>query len=248
MITGYIEEYLPKVEEDTPDQVSDVSPAQPEAVHYTPKDYGCFRDVDFVIPRGTPYVLKFNIKDFKDWMRATKGNWFWNRLKNGDKALFGIKKHPDDSDYIYTRIVEVDFGYAENEYGNLVDAELGEMTSHGAIKILLNESDTDIEPGMYYYSVAALVSEKKNNEYKEPYFVEITPPVPFRIRPMMISLTDMCDEYARLIAETEEKIAALRAKTQTQGIESEILSLTRLKWDYQIAMRKIQKKIDEGVT
>lgn len=196
MITGYIEEFLPKAEEDdTSDQEPDTSPAQPEIVHFTPKDYGCYENVTFVVPRGTPYVLKFNIKQFKGWLQATKGNWWCNRLKNGDKALFGIKKHPDDSEYIYTRIVEVHRGYAENEYGNLVDVELGEMTSHGDIKITLSESDTDIEPGIYYYSIAALVSEKKSNrsnnyEYKDPCFVEITPPIPFRIRPMMITAAD----------------------------------------------------------
>ena len=174
-------------------------PAQHPAVstaQLTPQDYGCCTGVQFVIPRGTPYVLKFNLKDFSGWMRATEGHWWYSRLKNGDKAFFGIKKHPDDSDYIYTRSVTVDWTFEHNQYGVLVNMELGDMTSHGSFTITLSENDTDIEPGVYYYSIAAFISDKKtgdprNYEYKEPCFVEISPPVPFRIRPMMIKSEDM---------------------------------------------------------
>ena len=174
-------------------------PAQHPAVstaQLTPQDYGCCTGVQFVIPRGTPYVLEFNLKNFEGWMRATAGHWWYSRLKNGDKAFFGIKKHPDDSDYIYTRIVTVDWTFEHNQYGVLVNMELGDMTSHGSFTITLSENDTDIEPGVYYYSIAAFISDKKtgdprNYEYKEPCFVEISPPVPFRIRPMMIKSEDM---------------------------------------------------------
>ena len=174
-------------------------PAQHPAVstaQLTPQDYGCCTGVQFVIPRGTPYVLKFNLKDFSGWMRATAGHWWYSRLKNGDKAFFGIKKHPDDSEYIYTRIVKVNWSYQRNDNDVLVEKELGDMTSHGSFTITLSENDTDIEPGVYYYSIAAFVSDKKtgdprNYEYKEPYFVEISPPVPFRIRQMMIKSEDM---------------------------------------------------------
>ncbi len=174
-------------------------PAQHPAVstaQLTPQDYGCCTGVQFVIPRGTPYVLEFNLKNFEGWMRATAGHWWYSRLKNGDKAFFGIKKHPDDSEYIYTRIVKVNWSYQRNDNDVLVEKELGDMTSHGSFTITLSENDTDIEPGVYYYSIAAFVSDKKtgdprNYEYKEPYFVEISPPVPFRIRQMMIKSEDM---------------------------------------------------------
>lgn len=174
-------------------------PAQHPAVstaQLTPQDYGCCTGVQFVIPRGTPYTLKFNLKDFSGWMRATAGHWWYSRLKNGDKAFFGIKKHPDDSEYIYTRIVKVNWSYQRNDNDVLVEKELGDMTSHGSFTITLSENDTDIEPGVYYYSIAAFISDKKtgdprNYEYKEPCFVEISPPVPFRIRPMMIKSEDM---------------------------------------------------------
>lgn len=174
-------------------------PAQHPAVstaQLTPQDYGCCTGVQFVIPRGTPYVLKFNLKNFEGWMRATAGHWWYSRLKNGDKAFFGIKKHPDDSEYIYTRIVMVNWSYQRNDNNVLVEKELGDMTSYGSFTITLSEIDTDIEPGVYYYSIAAFVSDKKtgdprNYEYKEPYFVEISPPVPFRIRQMMIKSEDM---------------------------------------------------------
>ena len=174
-------------------------PAQHPAVstaQLTPQDYGCCTGVQFVIPRGTPYVLKFNLKDFSGWMRATAGHWWYSRLKNGDKAFFGIKKHPDDSEYIYTRIVKVNWSYQRNDNDVLVEKELGDMTSHGSFTITLSENDTDIEPGVYYYSIAAFIRDKKNGdprnyEYKEPCFVEISPPVPFRIRPMMIKSEDM---------------------------------------------------------
>lgn len=174
-------------------------PAQHPAVstaQLTPQDYGCCTGVQFVIPRGTPYVLEFNLKNFEGWMRATAGHWWYSRLKNGDKAFFGIKKHPDDSEYIYTRIVKVNWSYQRNDNDVLVEKELGDMTSHGSFTITLSENDTDIEPGVYYYSIAAFISDKKtgdprNYEYKEPCFVEISPPVPFRIRPMMIKSEDM---------------------------------------------------------
>lgn len=185
MITGYIE-----TDEDVQRRLDK------ESKPIAPKEYGCHEDVRFTIPRGTPYTLKFNIKGFKIWQYATSGHWWYSNLKNGDKAFFGIKKHPDDSEYIHSRIVEVNWDYQRNQNGVLVEAELGDMTSHGDIKITLSEQDTDIDPGIYYYSIAALVSDKKtgdirNHEYKDPYFVEISPPVPFRIRPMMIKQEDM---------------------------------------------------------
>lgn len=233
-------------------------PAQHPAVstaQLTPQDYGCCTGVQFVIPRGTPYTLKFNIKDFKIWQNATSGHWWYNKLKNGDKAFFGIKKHPDDSEYIYTRIVKVNWSYQHNDNDVLVEKELGDMTSHGSFTITLSEIDTDIEPGVYYYSIAALVSDKKNEnlrnyEYKEPCFVEISPPVPFRIRPMMAKLADMYDYYVRLIADTDEKIALLTAKAQNarteeerQTIEDDISSLKKIKLNHQTEMRKIQKRL-----
>ena len=185
MITGYIE-----TDEDVQRRLDK------ESKPIAPKEYGCHEDVRFTIPRGTPYVLKFNLKDFSGWMRATAGHWWYSRLKNGDKAFFGIKKHLDDSEYIYTRIVKVNWSYQRNDNDVLVEKELGDMTSHGSFTITLSEIDTDIEPGVYYYSIAALVSDKKNEnprnyEYKEPCFVEISPPVPFRIRQMMIKSEDM---------------------------------------------------------
>lgn len=240
MITGYIE-----TDEDVQRRLDK------ESKPIAPKEYGCHEDVRFTIPRGTPYTLKFDLKDFSGWMRATAGHWWYSRLKNGDKAFFGIKKHPDDSDYIYTRIVTVDWTFEHNQYGVLVNMELGDMTSHGSFTITLSENDTDIEPGVYYYSIAAFISDKKtgdsrNYEYKEPCFVEISPPVPFRIRPMMAKLADMYDYYVRLIADTDEKIAELEAKTQTAAIEADIQALKRLKLNYQVAKDKIQKKINGG--
>ena len=99
------------------------------------------------------------------------------------------------------------------------------------------------------------MSDKKNEnsrnyEYKEPCFVEISPPVPFRIRPMMAKLADMYDYYVRLIADTDEKIALLTAKAQNarteeerQTIEDDISSLKKIKLDNQTEMRKIQKRL-----
>lgn len=244
MITGYIE-----MEEDVQRRLAEYT--KPLA----PKEYGCYEDVQFTIPRGTPYTLKFNIKDFKIWQYATSGHWWYSNLKNGDKAFFGIKKHPDDANYVYARIVTVNWTYQHNKYGVLVDTELGDMTSHGDFSITLSESDTDIEPGIYYYSIAALVSDKKNGdlskyEYKDPCFVEISPPVPFRIRPMAVKLTDMYDEYVRLLANVEERISVLMAKEQTtnseeerQAIKTDISSLNKIRFDYQTEMKKIQKRL-----
>ena len=58
------------------------------------------------------------------------------------------------------------------------------------------QNGTGTTSAVDYYSIAAFISDKKtgdprNYEYKAPCFVEISPPVPFRIRPMMIKSEDM---------------------------------------------------------
>lgn len=163
-------------------------------VRTDPQEYGCCRNIAFVIPRGTPYVLKFNLKDFHDWMKAVKNRYVIDKFKKGDKAFFGIKKNPDDNDYIFTKVVAVNW-----EWQELNRVDTGDLSSYGEFSIRLSEKDTNIEPGVYYYSVAAFVSSKKNNdlyndEYNSAEFVEITPPIPFKIRPMMIKQSDMEDD------------------------------------------------------
>lgn len=147
-----------------------------------PEEYGSSKNIAFIIPKGTPYVLKFDLFNFRGWLNAVKRSPIRKVLTPGDKVFFGIKKLPDDDEYIFTYSAEVHQTY-NAETHNYDDT--GELSSYGKFVVSFTEDDTDIEPGIYYYSIAASVSAGDDTE-----FVEVTPPTPFRIRPMMIKASD----------------------------------------------------------
>lgn len=162
---------------------------EPE-IRPSPEEYGSSKDIAFTVPQGTPYVVKINLHDHHGWEKAVKNRYcIADALVVGDKAIFGIKKHPDDNEYIFKKTV-----IYENE---------GDLSECGKFTVKLTETDTAIEPGIYYYSVAAAVAEpdppfspvySSRLQRTKPImrdFVEIIPPVPFRIRPMMIKKSDM---------------------------------------------------------
>lgn len=151
-----------------------------------PEEYGSSKNIAFIIPKGTPYVLKFDLFNFRGWLNAVKRSPIRKVLTPGDKVFFGIKKLPDDDEYIFTYSAEVHQTY-NAETHNYDDT--GELSSYGKFVVSFTEDDTDIEPGIYYYSIAASVSAGDDTE-----FVEVTPPTPFRIRPMMIKASDTEEE------------------------------------------------------
>ena len=157
MITGYIEE-VTESENRTAD----------------PKEYGCFHDAQFVIPRGTAYTMKFDLRNLMKWSKAA-GRILSAPFLSGDSCFFGIKKNPDDSGYLYQYIARAEYSASGRQQADL--------SKNGCFTVTLSPSDTDLEPGIYYYSVAVHLGNSSG-------FFEAVPATPFRIRSMMIQSSD----------------------------------------------------------
>ena len=157
-----------------------------QSVKCDPKEYGANQNIAFTIPKGTLYTLKFDLFKSKNWMNAVKNRYLTEPLDDGSKAMFGIKKNPADDRYIFTKIVEVRTQLNCETYQY---EDTGSLRKNGKFTVELYENDTDIEPGVYYYSVAAAVQKGDNAN-----FVEIIPPTAFRIRKMMIHISDLDPE------------------------------------------------------
>lgn len=159
-------------------------------VHADPSVYGVSSSVELVIPRATKYTLKFQpLQDINaQWLRASRRSPSRTGFVPGDMIFFGIKKHPDDEDYILSRIA------VRNQQGG------GGLDEYGNFTVTLSETDTDIEPGIYYYSIAAdLVQNPYNTAL--PGLYEICPATPLRIRGMMVSKNDIYRLYEEEICE-----------------------------------------------
>lgn len=151
-----------------------------------PKEYGSSENIAFVIPRGTPYILEFDLRNYSKWSKATRRKSFYTaKFQIHDKLLFGIKKHPADTEYVFQKTAERDRTYntETHEY-----EDTGGLDEYGRFSVELTEEDTDIEPGIYYYSIAANI---RNTENTKTNFVEIVPPTAFKIRKMMIQEGDL---------------------------------------------------------
>lgn len=157
-----------------------------QSVKCDPKEYGANQNIEFTIPKGTLYILKFDLFKSKNWMNAVKNRYLTEPLADGSKAIFGIKKNPADDRYIFTKIVEVRTQLNRETYQH---EDTGSLRKNGKFTVELYENDTDIEPGVYYYSVAAAVQKGDNAN-----FVEVIPPTAFRIRKMMIHVSDLDPE------------------------------------------------------
>lgn len=154
-----------------------------QSVKCDPKEYGANQNIAFTIPKGTPYTLKFDLFKSEKWINSVKNRYITEPLADRSKAMFGIKKNPDDNNYIFKKIVEVRTQYNSetHQYENV-----GGLSKNGKFSIELNETDTNIEPGIYYYSVVALIHKDDHTN-----FVEIIPPGLIRIRKMMIQESDL---------------------------------------------------------
>lgn len=137
-----------------------------------PKEYGCNGDIVCVIPRATNYFFKFNlIPDFNTkWLEASKRSPILP-FDVGDKVIFELKKYPSDTGDIIRKIRSL----TDNETTST-------LTKSGNFGVELSNLETDIEPGIYYFSVAA--------KFARNGFYEIVPPSPLQIRKMMIKETD----------------------------------------------------------
>lgn len=151
-----------------------------------PEEYGSSKNIAFVIPRGTQYNLRFDLRNYPKWCDAVwRKSYYTEQFTYHDKVLFGIKKHPDDTDYIFLKKIEYIRNY-NSESHQFEDS--GGLDEYGRFSVMLSEEDTDIDPGIYYYSIAADVYHR---ERQKTDFVEIVPPVAFKIKPMMIKEADM---------------------------------------------------------
>lgn len=157
-----------------------------QSVKCDPKEYGANQNIAFTIPKGTPYILKFDLRDYPKWIEATRrGSFCTAKFQIHDKLLFGIKKHPADMEYVFQKTAERGRAY-NNETHEYEDT--GGLGEYGCFSVELMEEDTDIEPGIYYYSIAANI---RNTENTKTNFVEIVPPTAFKIRKMMIQGADL---------------------------------------------------------
>ena len=150
------------------------------------EEYEANQSIAFTIPKGTPYILKFDLRNYPKWIEATRRKSFYTaKFQIHDKLLFGIKKHPADTEYVFQKTAERDRTYntETHEY-----EDTGGLDEYGRFSVELTEEDTDIEPGIYYYSIAANI---RNTENTKTNFVEIVPPTAFKIRKMMIQEGDL---------------------------------------------------------
>lgn len=160
-----------------------------------PAEYGCLsiNSNMIVIPKGTTYRFDLSlVYPGAKWLKAAKRNPTFPFQYN-DRVFFGIKKYPDDSNYIFKDefIVGANDNVSTYKMRSKIDKQ-----GHFAIEIQSDE--TDIEPGIYYYSVSAKfvstrdISKNSKSLYLDGdkgYF-EIIPPTPFRIRNVMIKEAD----------------------------------------------------------
>lgn len=148
------------------------------------------------IPRGTTYQLYLDIATDDQryglkWVSAAKRSSYI-KFESGDYFMFGIKKNPYDKEYILKKLIKVkDYLFKEEHHGE----------PYGDINIKLTSEDTDVEPGIYYYSVVAeLVSRDGKSGCgtdNSEGFYEMLPPTPFRITELMMKESDILEEYQK---------------------------------------------------
>lgn len=159
------------------------------------------------IPRGTTCQLPISLSRNPKWNKAARRSGYI-QFENNDYFFFGIKKNPYDKKYIFKKLIKiVDFSRGSDDW-------LDEKAKCGSFNIKLTSEDTNIEPGIYYYSVVAeLVSRDGKSGCgtdNSEGFYEMLSPTPFRITELMIKESDILEEYTasksnRLISRLNKK-------------------------------------------
>ncbi len=127
-----------------------------------------------IIPKGTTYHFNFSlVPNFKaKWLEAAKRSPVLP-FEYKDKVFFGIKKNPSDKDYIFKKSFQVKIESTSND-----------LLKNGNFGVVLEAEDTNVTPGVYYYSITAKFANNSSG-----YF-EIVPPTPLVIRNIMMEEGD----------------------------------------------------------